>query len=279
MSDTPDFFAEERRKLEQLQSELAAQSLVEIIGVLIPGSGGGVQYAWSDRWFIHAGFHAWRVRGGVLRRDRLRLNRACSEKHMIELSKQLPEETIVAVRARLCESNVSGTPQAMLEQVLGPVTDDADLNAVRVELLEPVVYVDAILGKLTLNRRLERYNGEVLWRGTRVEIDLSAEGSALPADGVTMAHELLRDQARWHEAALERAVLDLLEIKNEHWINEGQPPLTGELFRAHMKLQSIDVGSEGSVSFWFDDGDLFWGHHICVSGSMSEGFTDAVFQG
>jgi hypothetical protein len=87
------------------------------------------------------------------------------------------------------------------------------------------------------------------------------------------------EQARWHEAALDRAATQLLELKNDIWLNEDEVPLTREQFQARMKLEAIALEADGSVAFWFDDGDLFFGHGICVSGSVEKGFTSANLRG
>jgi hypothetical protein len=46
-----------------------------------------------------------------------------------------------------------------------------------------------------------------------------------------------------------------------------------------MKLESITVHPDGRFEFWFDDGDLFWGHSIAVRGSLAEGPTEASVEG
>lgn len=88
--------------------------------------------------------------------------------------------------------------------------------------------------------------------------------------------EALWSEARnWHARACSRAVEDLLDLKNGEWLEEGEPRLDAAGFRDRMTLKTIEVSDEGDMEFWFDDGDLFWGHMIQVSGSRSEGLTDA----
>ena len=45
-----------------------------------------------------------------------------------------------------------------------------------------------------------------------------------------------------------------------------------------MKLQSIVFYPDGDFNFWYDDGDLFWGHSIAISGNL-EGLKDADIPG
>jgi hypothetical protein len=46
-----------------------------------------------------------------------------------------------------------------------------------------------------------------------------------------------------------------------------------------MRLTSITVGHGGRFTFWHEDGDLFWGHSITVSGTLAKGPTDADIPG
>jgi hypothetical protein len=46
-----------------------------------------------------------------------------------------------------------------------------------------------------------------------------------------------------------------------------------------MRLKSVTVYPDGSFDFWHDDGDLFWGHSIQVSGDLLDGPTHADIPG
>ena len=73
------------------------------------------------------------------------------------------------------------------------------------------------------------------------------------------------------------AVHALLPLKNESWLGEDESTITAVQFR--MTLDSIIVHPDGSFEFWHTDGDLFWGHSIQVTSSLSEGPTDADIPG
>ena len=40
-----------------------------------------------------------------------------------------------------------------------------------------------------------------------------------------------------------------------------------------MKLESVNAYPDGAFAFWYDDGDLFWGHAIQMTGNLKEGVT------
>lgn len=50
-------------------------------------------------------------------------------------------------------------------------------------------------------------------------------------------------------------------------------------FIRKIKLESITVREDGHFDFWFEDGDIFWGHSIMVRGDQERGFFDASFHG
>ena len=56
----------------------------------------------------------------------------------------------------------------------------------------------------------------------------------------------------------------LLELKNDLWLEEDEKEVTKKDFKDRMKFISLYVFSE-SANFYFDDGDLFWGHTIEVT--------------
>jgi hypothetical protein len=89
------------------------------------------------------------------------------------------------------------------------------------------------------------------------------------------AHSLWQEQELWHQRVGDYAVLRLLRLKNESWLEEDEDEFTPEEFKARMILDSITVRPDGSFEFWHRDGDMFWGHYIHISGSLSKGLTGA----
>ena len=68
-------------------------------------------------------------------------------------------------------------------------------------------------------------------------------------------------------------------LKNRTWVEEGEKKVTAAQFRKRMKLESVSFYPDGSLEFCHDDGDLFWGHTILVSGTLRRGPTDADIPG
>ena len=46
-----------------------------------------------------------------------------------------------------------------------------------------------------------------------------------------------------------------------------------------MELDAVQISAGGSFEFWFNDGDLFWGHAIHVTGALDKGPESAQMEG
>ena len=67
-------------------------------------------------------------------------------------------------------------------------------------------------------------------------------------------------------------------LKHRSWLDvneEGavEVPLTAADLLARVALQQVDVEREGRFCFTVQDGGVFSGHDLAVSGSLAEGFT------
>jgi hypothetical protein len=136
---------------------------------------------------------------------------------------------------------------------------------------------DPQLGIFTLDRQVDWFTGQVDWAGQSIALNLSESAEAQAA--LKTAHALWQNQSEWHRRIQDFAVAQLLPLKNDSWLDEDDAELTAEEFQARMTLESITVKADGSFDFWHDDGDLFWGHSIQISGSLAEGPTDADIPG
>ena len=70
-----------------------------------------------------------------------------------------------------------------------------------------------------------------------------------------------------------------LPVKNQGWLQDDQEAISEEDFLNAVTLTAIDMNSDGSFEFYYDDGGLFCGHCIIVGGSLSKGGTDVDFDG
>jgi hypothetical protein len=105
--------------------------------------------------------------------------------------------SVVRIRAKVVEESVIGTPQAELMEFLGPVGTDSKLNQTAAELQTPVVIKDRQFGRLTLDRRADRYMAKTKWNGTAVTLNLTGDDSGAIDRALTIARALWKNQKGW----------------------------------------------------------------------------------
>ncbi len=159
---------------------------------------------------------------------------------------------------------------------------DPELKAILEEQKKPVSHYLEGLGTFALNRSVGWFQADVDWLGTSIQLTFDQdENLSACADA---ARTLMADQDGWDARVRQFAAGELLELANQ-WAADGaeggeEPEeITAEQFARRMELESIQVYADGSFAFWFNDGDLFWGHSIHVSGSLEDGPTDAEMEG
>ncbi len=99
------------------------------------------------------------------------------------------------------------------------------------------------------------------------------------AAALVAAARLFAEQAQWQRRVREYAVEQLLPLKNRSWLDEDETESSADEFLAKMRIESISIDESGDVTFWHDDGGLFLGHAISISGTISEGLTSASIAG
>jgi len=96
---------------------------------------------------------------------------------------------------------------------------------------------------------------------------------------VHRAYAILAEFDTYSRRAEAYAVQELLPLKNEHWLKDlgdgEEPPLTPEQFTPRMTLEALGFYAEGNVTFYYDDGDLFFGHTIQLRMDAASNFIDA----
>ena len=60
------------------------------------------------------------------------------------------------------------------------------------------------------------------------------------------------------------AARELIEAKNDNWLEEDELPITESQFMETIEFDGILAFSDDSFQIFFDDGKLFAGHHIVV---------------
>ena len=177
----------------------------------------------------------------------------------------------------------SSQNQFLIVEVLEEDPPCPALDEVLAEYRRPVVVTDEVLGELTLDKDLDMFEGEVLWRGEQIclslEVDAADEGTW--ADARRAMKVMLAEQDRWDRDMRASAARELTELACE-WresADEEVPEITEESFARRIELRSVAMDADGSFSAYFDDDDMFFGHCVTAYGTLADGVTAANMEG
>ena len=135
---------------------------------------------------------------------------------------------------------------------------------------------DDVLGRLTFEAGNAWYTGQVCNEKDTLAISLDA--GDLPAC-LARGREIVQRLPDFVRSANEYAIAELLALKNSGWLEEGEEPLIAEEFIARLRLEDINILPHGIAEFWYDDGDVFWGHGIVLTLEPDNRFGEAALFG
>jgi hypothetical protein len=270
---------EQRERSEKLFKQLENSPETEITGVVAASGVGGCHSRGDDLWTLRFSLSGWKELGGPLQRSELGVCKRLPEGKIAFFQNRMDPYDVVRIRARLCKESLLGCPQALLLDFVRREDFDTELNAYAKELREPVTFLDPQFGVFTLDRRVDLYQAVSDWEGRPVRLFIRAANSESSARALGVARSLWAAQGQWQQRISGCAVEKLLALKNEHWLPEGESPVTAQEFAERMTVGEISVEADGSFEFFHDDGDLFWGHCITVSGNLTDGPKDAEIAG
>ncbi len=284
MSETEDnsYEAHERRK-RALTERLRACQQDEIVGVVDPSGGGVVRVRSGDEteWTLVACLCPWRIAGQAMKESKLHLELKADAATLDETQNALKVHDVVRLRAQIIEDASGQRADGLLKVVIGTETRDEELSAQALARQKPVTFTDDLLGEFTLNRSVGWFGGKPLWMGKRIRLSLSVDTSVNADAFLKTAHLIWSAQKEWDQRARAVAVRDLLKLKNSAWLDtdEGETELSAAQFSAKIECESVNISDDEDITFYYNDGDLFLGHSIQISATISDGPTDAQIVG
>ena len=268
-----------QERSEKLLKQLENSPETEITGVVGASGVGGCLSRGDDLWTLRFSLSGWKELGGSLQKSELAICKRVPEGKIAFFQNRMDPYDVVRIRARLCKESLVGSPQALLLDLIGGDDSDAELSAYAKELQEPVTFLDPQFGVFKLDRRVDLYEAVSDWDGHPVHLFIRAAGSESSIKALGVARSLWMAQAQWQERITGCAIEKLLGLKNEHWLADGESPVTAQEFAKRMTVGEISVAADGSFAFFHGDGDLFWGHCITVRGNLTDGPKDADIAG
>lgn len=263
-------------------ADLAAQfdpEEFEILAVTGANGFGGDREDGAQFWTATLPLTAWREGDGPIHQEDTCLVSLADDTLLEYLRRRAPKDSIIQARVREGLEDdrflLVGLPTPIMDPELKVILDE--------QKKEVSVWVDN-LGTFVLNRSVNWFQTDTEWLGQPFQLtyDRGSEGEMKGAQDTAVA--LMSDQAGWDSRIRSYAADVLLSLANDWAQDEDKEEqkagdLTREQFMQCIELESIQTDAQGGFQFWFHDGDLFLGHSIRVSGSLTEGPTDAQMEG
>jgi hypothetical protein len=277
MPDDP--LAEARARLARLFQDLNNAPAHTITGVISHAGAGAANHPGEDAWTCTFTLAAWRDGAGPVNDTPLTVRRRMTKSEWDMLRDKAKPMAVVRLTVKLGTSPGFDGPQALLESDLTPINDDAALEVAIAQLQQPVTYSAAGLATFTLDRSVDWFEGEITWCGEAIRLVLDATGPEELEEAAGVARTLYDNQTAWQRRIRDYAIAELLPLKNEAWLADGEGALAAADFDVRMTLESITVAPDGTFEFWHNDGDLFFGHAIQIGGDLTRGPTHADIPG
>lgn len=276
----------ERKEASAIPEELRAlgqKFLPEEFSILaVTGAGGfgGSRTQENGPWLAVLELTAWKEEDSEepAHREKTQLVALADDKLMEYLRRRVRGDSVFQIMVRPSEDG----KQFLMTELPQPEIDP-EMKAILEEQKKPVSIWVPELGTFTLNRLVNWFEAEVEWLGqpARLDIDREEDWDAC----VERAKALMADQKGWDEKVRSFAAQELLEQAND-WAQDaagnedGEPEeITREQFMERMELDAVQISADGRFEFWFNDGDLFWGHAIHVTGALDQGLEIAQMEG
>ncbi len=267
---------EYKKRFPKLQVEYQPEERTILAVTGANGFGGGKTHG-DELWTISIGLTAWMEEDSPdIHKGEFVLSTVGDEQLLEILRRRAPRDFILKFKGRVSEDG-----QRLLLLDLPEPAFDPDLKAILEEQKKPVTFWEDGLGTFTLNRQVDWFETEVDWLGTEISLTIDMEEER--EEALRNAKTLLASAADWDKRVRAYAADELVSLAND-WSQDmdedGETPtITREQFMERMELESIEIGGDGSFTFWFGDGDLFYGHSIRVSGDLENGPDEASMEG
>ncbi|MFJ2990960.1 DUF2262 domain-containing protein [Collimonas sp. NPDC087041] len=228
----------------------------------------------QELWSMTVRLDAWRIGNGPIRIERLVIHKKMNDDELRQLKAVIRPNSIFSAIVRLDE-DAPNYPQALYE-VSAPYTPvDVELEDYVHQMSKTVTIESDQFGTFTLDRRLGWFLGKLSWNGSQVDLNLGTDQLEEMDGALKVATHLFNETSIWSSCITTYAAENLLPLKNDSWLRDDEAELTIDEFQSKMHLRGITVYPNGAFDFEYNDGGLFWGHAISVSGTIHSGPTRA----
>ncbi len=247
------------------------ERILEIVAVTGPEGVSGVRDPEEMLWTASIALTAWRLcdTTAPVHEEVRRLSMEADQERLKWMQRMIKKDSVVRLRVR----EIAGGFE--LEDVLESFCTDAEMQEVFAKQQEPVYYEDPVLGVFRLNKAAAAYEKLFGRNGMEVRLIFAEDEDSRMKLALETLQILTSNLDFWAESAGNYAVTQLLELKNESWLSQGEPEMTADLFLASIWLNDIQAMPGGRFRFWYHDGGMFGGHAVYVDGNVYGRFLGA----
>ncbi len=252
-----------------------ASKVIEILGVVDEGGGGGAAYS---PYYRDVQFSKWRQVGGDICGTKLYVREPCKEVEIRPWMKSIKAGTMLHMEIRFTKQMASDQLRGKVIRYFGKTRSDKELlNAAKDK--RPTSIDIPGFATFKLDRRHDCYSTTVVLGNKKVCIDVQSDRHKTIADICKQVEDVDFLKPAYQQRLSQALERDLLPLKNSAWLDDNEKPLNGAQFRKALKLSAIEIAANGKYECIFDDGELFGGHDLVVRGNLKSGPKDADLHG
>ncbi|MEI0540540.1 DUF2262 domain-containing protein [Brachyspira pulli] len=188
-------------------------------------------------------------------------------------------KTIVRLKVRKEKDSSGLYMRFLLEDIIDANYKDNDLNIILEEYSKPVYYKDEELGDFELNKSINCFEKNMSWIDNNdISVSFDDIDEELNKKSIDVIKKILANKKDIDKKLKEYIAENMLEDAN-NWNDDAEKPhISKEDFSKLIALTYITI-SEDIITFWFDDGDIFWGHSIVVESDYDFNFAEPYIIG
>jgi len=133
------------------------------------------------------------------------------------------------------------------------------------------------LGELIYNEMFEWYEGNFEIENHNFELSIGNTEPKKLKHLISFVDEQMK--SKFYKKILLEMEDKMIELKNEFWLGEEEPPITSEDFQKRISINSIAFNEDCTCSIYCDDDDIFWGHSIEIDVDEKGKYKDANLAG
>lgn len=210
----------------------------------------------------------------IIENEHISINKKVKETK--EYFKMFKSKSIVRLKVRKEKTSDNLYIRFLLEDIVDSDYKDDDLNIILEKYLEPVYYKDDEFGDFKLDKSINSFQKNIYWLDNDISILFDNIDEETNKRSINIIRKIFADKKYIDKKLKKYAAENMLEDANSWNDDADKPHINEEEFAKLITLESISIqGYEYNITFYFDDGDIFFGHSIIVESDSNFNFTDA----